>query len=64
MHDGLRYACDKYDYQATQTGTLKQHIRSLHGGIHQFCDFYDYKTFCPKRMKQHQKRKHTTNTDI
>ena len=64
MHDGLRYACDKCDYQATQTGTLKQHIRSLHEGIQQFCDKCDYKTVWPKCMKDHQRRKHTKNTDI
>ena len=64
MHDGLRYACDKCDYQATQTGTLKQHIRSLHEGIQQFCDKCDFKTVWPKSIKDHQRRKHTKNTDI
>ena len=32
-HDGVKYACDKCDYQATQQGNLRTHMKSKHEGV-------------------------------
>ena len=32
-HEGVRYPCDKGEYAATETGSLKRHIESYHEGV-------------------------------
>ena len=33
VHEGVKYACNQCDYQATQQCSLKRHIQSKHDGV-------------------------------
>ena len=32
-HEGLRYACNQCEYQASYNSDLRKHIQSQHGGM-------------------------------
>ena len=37
-YEGVKYACDQCDYQATQQSYLKYHIKSKHEGVKYACN--------------------------
>ena len=47
MHEGVKYDCNQYEYNATQQSNLSQHQKEMHEGVK-----YD---FCDVIIKQHIK---------
>ena len=58
MHEGVKYACDQCDYQATQQGHLTIHIQSKHEGIKYACNWCEQQFSKTSNLKTHIKKKH------
>ena len=58
FHQGVRYACDQCDYQATLQSSLTKHIQSKHEGIKYTCDQCDYQATRQDHLAVHIKTKH------
>ena len=43
IHDGVKYNCEYCDYNATNKGSLTQHVKSIHDGVKYRCEYCDYK---------------------
>ena len=59
FHEGVRYACNKCDFQATrQEDGLKMHIKSIHEGVKYACNQCDHQAADPSNLRKHIKNKH------
>ena len=58
VHQGVKYACDKYDYQATTQANLTVHIQSKHDWIKYACDQCDYQATRQSYLNVHIQSKH------
>ena len=58
MHDGVKYPCDKCNYQATEQSSLRKHKKSVHDGVKYSCDKCNYQTGWKQKFKEHKDRKH------
>ena len=58
IHDGLRFQCEKCDYQSATNRYLKFHTQSKHDGIGYTCCECDYKATRPHSLKFHMATKH------
>ena len=56
--DGVKYACDKCDYQATRKNILNQHIQAKHEGVKYACDQCDYQASYKWDLSTHIQSKH------
>ena len=57
IHDGLRFQCEKCDYQSATNRYLKFHTQSKHDGIGYTCCECDYKATRPHSLKFHMATK-------
>ena len=53
VHQGVKYACDQCDYQATKQSHLTIHIQSIHEGIKYACDQCDYQASTQSSLTSH-----------
>ena len=58
QHEGIKYACDQCDYQATTQGNLRVHIQSKHEGIKYACDQCDQQFTKQRSLNTHIQSKH------
>ena len=58
MHEGVKYACDQCEYQASWQGNLKKHIDLKHEGVKYACDQCDYQATQKGSLKAHIDSKH------
>ena len=58
VHEGIKYACDQCEYQATTQWTLTRHIQSQHEGIKYACDLCDYLATTQWDLTRHIQSKH------
>ena len=59
VHEGIKYHCNKCDYQATTQGDLQQHIQSKHEGIKYPCNQCDYHATQRVDLQTHIAAKHS-----
>ena len=57
-HEGVKYACEQCDYQATTKFDLTRHIKSRHEGIKYDCDQCEYQATTQSSLRRHSKAKH------
>ena len=55
-HEGVKYACNQCDYQATQQFNLTTHIKAKHEGVKYSCDLCDYQLNSKSSLYMHKKR--------
>ena len=53
VHQGVKYACNQCDYQATKQSHLTIHIQSIHEGIKYACDHCDYQASTQSSLTRH-----------
>ena len=53
VHNGVKYSCNQWDYQATKQGNLKTHNKSIHEGVYS-CDQFYYQS----DLKKHKNSVH------
>ena len=58
VNHGVKYACNKCDYKATQQGNLTVHIQSKHDGVKYACNQCDYQASRQDSLKLHIQAKH------
>ena len=58
VHDGVKYACNQCDFQATRQDNLTTHIQSIHEGIKYACNQCNYQASTQSNLTAHTKRKH------
>ena len=56
VHQGIKYACDQCDHQATDKSNLNKHIKSKHEGVKYVCDQCDYQAGYPSELIKHTNR--------
>ena len=56
--EGVKYACDQCDYQATHQISLTRHIRSKHEGIRYACSQCDHQFSLSGNLNAHIQSKH------
>ena len=57
IHEGVKYACNQCDYQATQQSHLKNHIKSQHENFKYPCNKCDYQG-SKDALRFHLRKKH------
>ena len=57
-HEGVKYACNKCDYQAGQQSHLKSHIQSKHEDVKYACNQCDYQAAQKGNLATHIQKKH------
>ena len=58
-HGGIKYPCNKCDYQATQQISLQRHIESIHEGIKYPCNQCDYQATEKGSLQRHVATMHS-----
>ena len=58
VNEGVKYACDQCDYQATTKFDLTRHNKSRHEGIKYDCDQCEYQATSQSSLKRHSKAVH------
>ena len=58
VHQGVRYACDQCDHQATRTDSLNEHILAKHEGVKYPCSQCDHQASTQSNLTVHIKSKH------
>ena len=51
--EGVKYACNQCDYQATYQDNLTTHIQSVHEGVKYTCDRCDYQANQKSNLTTH-----------
>ena len=52
------FKCENCDYNTTQKGHLKRHMKAKHEGVKFNCNLCDYQTGYPSNLKVHKQNKH------
>ena len=62
IHKGVKYPCNRCEYQATRQYSLKRHIQSKHEGVKYACNQCDYQSCeyhgSKEALRYHMKIKH------
>ena len=58
VHEGVKYACNQCDYNATKQSHLTAHIQSMHDGVMFACDLCDQQFKWRSMLKTHIKIRH------
>ena len=58
QHEGARYSCSNFDYQAATQWDLKRHNNSILEGIKYFCDKYEFQATYQNNIRTHKKSIH------
>ena len=61
VHEGVKYACNRCDYQATEKGALTKHIQSKHEGVKYACNHCDHQATTQSNLTVHIQSKHEGN---
>ena len=57
-HKGVKYSCDRCEYQATEKGDLKKHKQAIHEGIKYPCNECEYQATWQRCLKKHKQSQH------
>ena len=58
VHEGVKYPCNKCEYQATTKGALQRHQKSEHEGVKYSCNQCEYQAKEQDSLKRHQQSNH------
>ena len=59
VHEGIKYACDKCTYQATQQSSLTRHFQSIHDkSVRYTCDQCEFQTARQSSLIRHVQSVH------
>ena len=61
VHEGVKYACNLCDYQATRQSSVTRHIESVHEGVKYACNQCDYQGSQRGNLTTHILYKHNRN---
>ena len=58
MHEGVKYQCEKCDFESSWQKCLSVHKKSVHEGVKYHCNLCDYKTGQQGTLQTYKKNVH------